>query len=120
MLAGRIVPEYEIDFVQIQDTVDVFELQTVDDRLVIKGNNANSMAVGLNHYLKNYCDVTVSWYAYDPVQYPSVMPQVKEPVRVEARVKERFSLIIVHSAILCLSQIQVRRLYGRMYGVSTA
>lgn len=92
MLAGRIVPEYEIDFVQIQDTVDVFELQTIDDRLVIKGNNANSMAVGLNHYLKNYCDVTVSWYAYDPVQYPSVMPQVQEPVRVEARVKERFFL----------------------------
>ena len=92
MLAERIVPEYEIDFVQIQDTVDVFELQTVDDRLVIKGNNANSMAVGLNHYLKNYCDVTVSWYAYDPVQYPSVMPQVQEPVRVEARVKERFFL----------------------------
>lgn len=92
MLAERIVPDYEIEFVQIQDTVDVFELQTVDGRLVIKGNNANSMAVGLNHYLKNYCAVTVSWYAYDPVQYPSVMPQVKDPVRVEARVKERFFL----------------------------
>ena len=91
-LAERIVPGYDIKFVQTGDTLDVFEIQTIGERLVIKGNNANSMAVGLNHYLKNYCDVTVSWYAYDPVQYPQQMPSVAEPVRVEARTKERFFL----------------------------
>lgn len=91
-LAERIVPGYDIEFVQLDDTVDVFELETVAGRLVIRGNNANSMAVGLNHYLKNYCDVTVSWFAYDPVQYPARMPQVDELVRVIARAKERFFL----------------------------
>ena len=91
-LAERIVPGYDIKFVQTGETLDVFEIETVGERLVIKGNNANSMAVGLNHYLKNYCDVTVSWFAYDPVQYPSQMPVVAEPVRVEARAKERFFL----------------------------
>ncbi len=91
-LAERIVPGYDIKFVQIDDTLDVFEIQTIGARLVIKGNNANSMVVGLNHYLKNYCDVTVSWFAYDPVQYPSQMPAMAEPVRVEARTKERFFL----------------------------
>lgn len=91
-LSGRIVPEYDIRFVQIDDTVDVFEIETVGKKLVIRGNNANSMAVGLNHYLKDYCNVTVSWFAYDPVQYPQQMPQVKEPVRVQARAKERFFL----------------------------
>ena len=52
-LAERIVPAYadNISFVQTEDTVDVFELSMKGDRLVIKGNNANSMAVGLNHYL---------------------------------------------------------------------
>lgn len=91
-LAERIVPGYNVEFVQTDDSVDVFEIVTVGKRLVIKGNNANSMAVGLNHYLKNYCDVTVSWFAYDPVQYPAEMPSVDVPVRVEARVKERFFL----------------------------
>ena len=51
-LSGRIVPEYDIKFVQVDDTVDVFEIETVGKKLVIRGNNANSMAVGLNHYLK--------------------------------------------------------------------
>ena len=62
-LADRIVPDYDIKFVQTDDTLDVFEIQMIGEELVIKGNNANSMAVGLNHYLKNYCDVTVSWFA---------------------------------------------------------
>ena len=93
-LAERIVPAYadNISFVQTEDTVDVFELSMKGDRLVIKGNNANSMAVGLNHYLKNTCDVTVSWHAYDAVQYPMPMPVLDEPVRAEARVDERFFL----------------------------
>ncbi|MBQ8169558.1 MAG: alpha-N-acetylglucosaminidase [Bacteroidales bacterium] len=93
-LAERIVPAYadNISFVQTEDTVDVFELSMKGNRLVIKGNNANSMAVGLNHYLKNTCDVTVSWHAYDTVQYPMPMPVLDEPVRAEARVDERFFL----------------------------
>lgn len=93
-LARRIVPGYAfgIDFRQSEDTIDFFCLYSEEDRIVIEGNNANSMAMGLNHYLKNYCGVTVSWYAYDPVQYPEEMPSVDEKIRVEARVKDRFFL----------------------------
>ena len=93
-LAERIVPEYaaEIRFIQTEDSLDVFELVTEDGKLTIKGNNANSMAAGLNHYLKNFCDVTVSWHAFDPVEYPEKMPTVDSPVRVEARTQERFFL----------------------------
>ena len=93
-LAKRIVPGYvhNIDFRQIEDTTDVFVLYTRGRELVIEGNNALSMATGLNYYLKNYCGVTVSWYAFDPVQYPSEMPIVSTPVRVEAKVNDRFFL----------------------------
>ena len=93
-LARRIVPFYaaRIDFRQIDDTVDVFTLRTEGRKLVIEGNNAVSMATGLNHYLKNYCGVTVSWYAFEPVQYPAQMAVVDAPVRVESKVKDRFFL----------------------------
>ena len=93
-LARRIVPSYaaRIDFRQTADTVYVFTLRTEGCNLVIEGNNAISMATGLNHYLKNYCGVTVSWYAFEPVQYPAEMAVVEVPVRVEAKVKDRFFL----------------------------
>lgn len=93
-LAKRIVPDYAdgICFCQSEDTLDVFELSSEGNRLIIKGNNANSMAVGLNYYLKNFCDVTVSWYAFEPVQYPHDMPVVEHPIRVESRTHTRFFL----------------------------
>ena len=93
-LARRIVPSYasRIDFMQTDDTTDVFTICSRGSKLVIEGNNAISMATGLNYYLKNYCGVTVSWYAFDPVQYPAQMPAVETPVRVEAKVKDRFFL----------------------------
>ena len=93
-LAKRIVPGYvrKIDFRQTDDTSDVFCIHSEGKRLVIEGNNAISMAAGLNHYLKNYCGVTVPWYAFEPVEYPAEMPTVDAPVRVRANVKDRFFL----------------------------
>ena len=93
-LAERVVPSYagRIDFKQIEDTVDVFTVYSHGNKLVIEGNNAISMATGLNHYLKNYCGVTMPWYAFEPVEYPSEMPTVDVPVRVQAKVTDRFFL----------------------------
>ena len=62
-LTKRVVPSYagRIDFRQTDDTVDVFTIYSKGRKLVIEGNNAISMATGLNHYLKNYCGVTMPW-----------------------------------------------------------
>lgn len=94
MLAERIAPKIasSLRFEQTADTSDVFELESIGKNIVIRGNNANSMAVGLNHYLKNYCLTTVSWYADDPVELPDTIPTVPEKIRSEARAKERFFL----------------------------
>ncbi len=94
MLAERVVPKIvsSLSFEQTNDTSDVFELESVGKKIVVRGNNANSMAVGLNHYLKNFCLTTVSWYAKDPVELPDTLPMVTEKIRSEARAKERFFL----------------------------
>ena len=64
-LVNRVVPEYSQNIVLERlenDTVDRFEIETKGEDLVIRGNNANSMAVGLNHYLKYYCKAQYSWF----------------------------------------------------------
>ena len=71
---------------------DVFTLESQGGKVIIGGNNANSMAVGLNRYLNRYCRVTVSWYADVPVVLPDVLPDVPFPERVTARVPQRFFL----------------------------
>ncbi len=94
-LVKRVVPEYAKDIVIERlpsDSVDCFELESRGDKLVIRGNNANSMAVGLNHYLKYYCLAQYSWFKEEPLEIPTVMPRVPKKVSLKARVKERFFL----------------------------
>ena len=95
-LASRIVPEIadRIEFVKAEspDSVDRFALRSDGDRIVISGNNAGAMAVGLNYYLKEYCLTEVSWYADEPVELPDQLPAVPEEVTVDSRLANRFFL----------------------------
>ena len=94
-LVDRVVPEYSKNIVLERletDSVDRFELESKGKKLVIRGNNANSMAVGLNHYLKYYCLAQYSWFKEEALELPAVMPKVPEKVSLTARVPERFFL----------------------------
>lgn len=50
------------------------------------------MAVGLNHYLKNYCLTTISWYKDDPIELPKTLPSISTEVTIKANVPTRFFL----------------------------
>lgn len=93
-LASRLLPNRysDIEFVQVQADDDFYSLQTVGGKLVITGNNANSMAVGLGNYLRDWCHINVSWYVRDAVAEPVKLPKVKEKVTRSALVGYRFFL----------------------------
>ncbi len=93
-LAHRILGADDTNFVFVcqPDTIDYFQLESVDGKIRIVGNNDNSLAMGLNYYLQHYAHVYVSWHAHEPVELPSRYPLVTEPVRREALVRERFFL----------------------------
>lgn len=94
-LTRRLIPDYADGFVFEKASAkagDYYTLESRDGKIVVRGNNANSMAAGLNYYLKYYCLTTVSWYADIPVEMPQVLPAVDKPVTVEAKVDTRFFL----------------------------
>ena len=94
-LTERIIPGSARSFVfetLPADTADFVTLRSEGRKIVIGGNNANSMAVGLNHYLKYYCHVNIGWFAWDKGTMPKALPKVETPVRISARVPERFFL----------------------------
>ncbi len=81
------------DFRLLNETsTDTFNIKSEGNKIIISGNNANSMAVGLNHYLKNYCLTTISWYKDDPIELPKTLPVIPEEVTVKAKVPTRFFL----------------------------
>lgn len=74
------------------DTLDLFTLNRRGRKVIVGGNNANSMAVGLNYYLRQYCHADYGWMKGDDLTLPARAPKIEEPVRIEARVGQRFFL----------------------------
>lgn len=96
-MAKRLIPAQAENFqfkkMKPADGKDCFRLESsASGKVTISGNNANSMAMGLNHYLRYYCLTTISWYADIPVEMPETLPAVQEPVNVQAKVDRRFFL----------------------------
>ena len=70
---------------------DVFELNSAGNKLVISASGPNAAAVGLNWYLKYYCNRSMS-HMGDNLSAVYPIPQVKKSVRVEAPAKYRYAL----------------------------
>lgn len=96
-LANRLSPKLaqKVTFELIttaHDEIDIFSIETRAGKVVIGGNCANSMAVGLNRYLNRYCKTTLSWYADIDLDLPAILPDIPAKETVEARVPQRFFL----------------------------
>lgn len=93
-LVKRLIPEFaaQFEFKQVPSKTDTYSLESSNGKIIISGNNANAMATGLNHYLKRYCNTTVSWYADVPVEMPEVLPTIPSKETATAKVERRFFL----------------------------
>lgn len=93
-LAHRILGDCDTNFrfAYQPDTVDFFTLSSKDNKIVITGNNDNSLAMGLNYYLKHYAHVHISWFKHDLIELPQRFPTVEQSVRRQALVGDRFFL----------------------------
>ena len=94
-LLRRMLPEYVDRFVfeviPPVDGRDVFEIESVEQKVVIRGNDGVALATGLNWYLKYYCHCHVSWNGTQ-LNMPDVLPQVQPKVRRITWAKYRYFL----------------------------
>jgi alpha-N-acetylglucosaminidase len=94
-MVERIIPEHldQFTFAEIppDNGKDVFELESDHVTIMVRGNNAVSMAMGLNWYLKHYCHCHVS-LSGDQLDLPAPLPEVQPKVRKVAWARHRYFL----------------------------
>ena len=69
-LCMRLMPRQSrnVAFGIVPCDTNFYSLETVDGKLLITGNNVNSLAVGLGAYLRDFCKTDVStWFYKTPV-----------------------------------------------------
>ena len=69
---------------------DYFELSTQGGKVLVKGNDGVSLATGINHYLKYYCNVHLSQVG-DQAVMPASAPVIEGIVHKETKAKVRYS-----------------------------
>ena len=69
---------------------DYYELSMTEGKVHVKGNDGVSLATGINHYLKYYCNVNVSQVG-DQVTMPVAIPAIDGTVFKETKAEVRYS-----------------------------
>ncbi len=92
-LISRIAPQHKSNFIfkQTKQKQDTYTVTAKGGKATISAPNANTMAVGLNYYLKYVCHTTVSWLNTSPVVMPDRLPDTKR-LSQTARFPNRFFL----------------------------
>lgn len=94
-LIKRLIPSraafFTAEIITSDNSKDVFEIESLDGRVVLRGSNPVAVASALNWYLKYYCHCQVSWNG-DNLDLPDPLPEVNPKVRRESPFKHRVYL----------------------------
>lgn len=94
-LVQRILPKHANQF--IVQTIpsdngrDVFEIESRDGKIMLRGDNPVSTASALNRYLKEFCHCDISWNCGDQLNVPKKLPVVPEKIRIVSPCQFRYA-----------------------------
>jgi alpha-N-acetylglucosaminidase len=85
-LIRRTVPQQEKNFVletiSADSGRDVFEIESRNGKIVLRGNTPGSIASALNRYLKEFCRADISYGCGNQLNLPKKLPAVAAKIRV--------------------------------------
>lgn len=90
VLGPSFVSQFSFEVIPADAGHDAFELDYAGGLVVVRGNTGVAIASGLFHYLKYWCNATVSWGG-DQLNLPAPLPAVTAPVHVRTRVEYRYA-----------------------------
>ncbi len=94
-LLFRLIPDradnFQFEHIPQDSGRDVFEIEGQNNRIIIRGNNAVSMAMGLSWYLRYYCFCDVSLFGTQ-LNVPDVLPSVEPKIHRISEDKYRYML----------------------------
>lgn len=94
-LIKRVVPEvadqFVVEFIPKEGEKDVYEVESRDNKIILRGNNGVSIASALNHYLKYYTHSSITWNGTN-LNLSTPLPVLPEKIRNVSPHKYRYYL----------------------------
>ncbi len=94
-LIKRIIPQkaqyFEVANIPQENGKDVFEIESKNGKIILKGSSGVSIASALNHYLNEYCHCQITWNGTN-LQLPTTLPVLKTKVHKNTSFEYRYYL----------------------------
>ncbi len=94
-LIRRVIPDYASAFVvedlSTKEKADVFEIESRDNKIIIRGNNGVAVASALYYYLTHFCRCQITWNGTN-LNMPKVLPRVSKKLHQSSPYKYRYYL----------------------------
>lgn len=94
-LIERIIPKqaafFEVAYIPKESEQDVFEIENVKGKIVLRGNNGVSVASALNYYLRHYCHCLITWNGTN-LHLPDSLPVIRGVIRKVSPYRYRYYL----------------------------
>jgi alpha-N-acetylglucosaminidase len=93
-LLARIVPQqakfFIVEIIPAENGQDVFEIESRDGRIILRGDNGVAIASALKRYLADYCHADPGWHCGSQMNLPSMLPTVPGKIHVASPYQFRF------------------------------
>jgi alpha-N-acetylglucosaminidase len=90
-LLAQQADQFQFETIAADHSLDVFEIESREGKILIRGNNGVAMAMGLNWYLRDYCHCDVSLCGTQ-LNLPHPLPKVESKFTRTAWAKYRYIL----------------------------
>ena len=78
-LINRVIPGratgFIVEHLQTNEKLDVFEIESRNDKIILRGNNGVAVASALYYYLTHFCHCQITWNGTN-LNIPKVLPRV--------------------------------------------
>ena len=93
-LIARVVPSqadhFVVETIPAEAGQDVYEIESRDGKIVLRGNNGIAVASALKRYLADYCHADPGWYCGSQMTLPATLPAVPDKIHVATPYQYRF------------------------------
>ncbi len=94
-LVKRMVPaaasQITVQAIPSENGQDVFEVDSKQGQVILRGNNGVAIASALNYYLKKYTLANISWGCGDQLKLPAKLPLPTQKERIISPMQYRFA-----------------------------
>jgi alpha-N-acetylglucosaminidase len=94
-LINRVIPNHASDFtveaLRTEGKGDIFEIQSRDNQIVLRGNNGVAVASALYYYLTHFCHCQVTWNGTN-LNLPKTLPRVPRKLHLASPYPYRYYL----------------------------